>query len=302
MHSDEPFTALGIDVGGTKIAAGLVCFPQGRVKAAQTIETRAERSSESVLRDMVQLAGAVALNSNIDALGIGLCEIVDGAGRILSANCVRWKDDQVRSALKHLGPVILEADVRAAARAEALFGAGRAFRIFLYITVGTGISSCLMIDGAPFLGARGATGTMASSPISVPCESCGEINHRTLEEIAAGPALVARCNNKSAITAKDVVAAANQGDRDALQVVRAAGEALGASVAGLVNVLDPEAVIVGGGLGLSEGAYWDAFHNSTRRHIWSDVHRELPILRAETGTNAGIIGAAIAAWKVACAK
>lgn len=301
MHSNKPFTALGIDVGGTKIAAGLVCFPEGQLKEQKTIETRSERPAQEVLRDMAQLAESVASNSKVDAVGIGLCELVDGAGRILSANCVRWKADRVWTALRHLGPVVLEADVRAAARAEALFGAGRPFRIFLYITVGTGISSCLMIDGSPYLGARGATGTMASSPITIPCKSCGEMNQSTLEEIASGPALVRRYR-KSTASAKDVVAAANGGDGAALQVVRTAGEALGAGVGGLVNVLDPEAVIIGGGLGLSEGAYWDAFQNSTRRHIWSDVNRDLPILRAETGKNAGVIGAAVAAWKAMCAK
>jgi glucokinase len=65
----------------------------------------------------------------------------------------------------------------------------------------------------------------------------------------------------------------------------------------LVNVLDPEAVIVGGGLGLSEGPFWDEFIAATRRYIWSEVHRDLPILRAGTGANAGLIGAAAAAWK-----
>jgi len=65
----------------------------------------------------------------------------------------------------------------------------------------------------------------------------------------------------------------------------------------LVNTLDPEAVIVGGGLGLSEGPYWDGFIRSTRRHIWSADLRQLPILRAATGADAGWLGAAVAAWR-----
>ena len=99
-----------------------------------------------------------------------------------------------------------------------------------------------------------------------------------------------------AILAEDA-AAAQAGNAGALSVVRTAGDALGATVAWLVNVLDPESVVIGGGLGLSEGAYWDSMILSARKTIWSDLHRELPIVRAATGPDAGVIGAAAAAWR-----
>jgi len=300
-----PFHALGIDVGGTKIAAGVVSFPEGRVCSQQVIPTEPWRGGEAVLNDTVRLAeelaaGAQANGLNVKGIGLGLCELVDPAGRILSANCVRWQDLPVADRLARLAPVALEADVRAAALAEALFGAGRSLRIFLYVTIGTGISSCLVIDGHPFVGARGATGTMASSPMSLTCEQCGHVNHRTLEEIASGPALAARLSQRrpgAAKNGKDVLAAVAAGDADAREIVRSAGESLESTVGLLVNVLDPEAVIVGGGLGLSEGPYWESLIASTRRHIWSEVHRGLPFLRAATGHNAGVIGAAAAVWK-----
>src|SRR5262245_28908203 len=298
-----PFHALGIDVGGTKIAAGVVSFPEGRVCSQQLIPTEPWRAGEAVLNDTVRLAeelvtGGEAAGLKVKGIGIGLCELVGPAGRILSANCVRWQDQPVAGRFARLGPVVIEADVRAAALAEALFGAGRSLRIFLYVTIGTGISSCLVIDGEPFVGARGATGTMASSPMSLTCEHCGHVSHRTLEEIASGPALAARLNERRpgvAKNGKDVLAAVSAGDTDARDVVRSAGESLESTVGLLVNVLDPEAVIVGGGLGLSEGSYWESFIASTRRHIWSEVHRGLPFLRAATGQSAGLIGAAAAA-------
>jgi glucokinase len=303
--SPAPFTALGIDVGGTKIAAGLVRFPEGSVHLRKVIPTAPARGGQAVLTDVLRVAeelseAAGAAGLPLAAIGLGLCELVDPGGRILSANCVDWRNEPVRERLSRLAPTVLEADVRAAALAEGLFGAGQPFRIFLYVTVGTGISSCLMLEGRPFTGARGATGTMASSPLSVPCERCGHVNRRTLEEIASGPALVARYNERrpgAASNGGEVLAAGAAGDADALAVVRAAGEALESTVALLVNVLDPEAVIVGGGLGLSGGPYWDSFMASTRRHIWSEAHRDLPILRASTGTDAGLIGAAAAAWR-----
>lgn len=303
--SATSFTALGIDVGGTKIAAGVVNFPEGRVSARRVISTAPARGGAAVLGDVERLAEeligeAGPSRPHIAGLGVGLCELVDPEGRILSANCVQWQDQPVRERLTRIAPVTLEADVRAAALAEAHFGAGKPFRIFLYVTVGTGIASCLMLNGRPYVGARGVTGTMASSPLSVPCEQCGHTSRRTLEELAAGPALVARFNQRKpggAKTGQDVLAAVASGDPDALDVVRSAGESLESIVGLLVNVLDPEAVVIGGGLGLSEGPYWDEFIAATRRHIWSEVHRGLPILRAATGPDAGLIGAAIATWK-----
>jgi predicted NBD/HSP70 family sugar kinase len=146
---------------------------------------------------------------------------------------------------------------------------------------------------------------MASSPLSWPCDKCGKLSQSTLEEIASGPGLVARFNqrgSRSASSGLDIVAAAASNDRDALDVLRSAGEALGSAVGWLVNVLDPQAVIVGGSIGLSKGPYWESFLASTRRHIWSDAHRALPILQASTGQAAGIIGAAATAWKKICSN
>src|SRR5262245_33401217 len=280
-----PFVAAGIDIGGTKIAAGLMAFPAGKLSAQRVIPTLPERGGKAVLDDVEHLAeelheDARRQESKIAGIGIGLCELVSPEGKILSANCIHWQDQPVTERLGRLAPVVIEADVRAAALAEAQFGAGRPFRIFLYVTVGTGISSCLMIGGEPYLGARGATGTMASSPLSMKCNQCGHVLKRTLEEIASGPALATRLNERQPSAAKngqDVLAAVAAGDADARDVVRTAGEALGTTVGLLVNVLDPEAVIVGGGLGVSEGFYWDSFVASTRDHIWSAVHRNLPI-------------------------
>jgi predicted NBD/HSP70 family sugar kinase len=120
-----------------------------------------------------------------------------------------------------------------------------------------------------------------------------------LEEFASGPALAARYNARRpgrAARAEEVTAAAASGERDAVEIVRSAGEALGSTVGLLVNVLDPEAVIVGGGLGSAGGLYWDSFVESTRRHVWSETHRELPILVARYGSDAGCVGAAAAVF------
>lgn len=303
--SHAPFCAIGVDVGGTKIAAGLMTFPKGELILRRQIPTAPARGGDAVFADVLHLCeelivAAQGVNQCVSGLGIGVCELVDLEGNVASENCIAWKRVPVCERLSKLAPTVIEADVRAAALAEAAFGAGKPFKQFLYVTVGTGISCCLMLEGRPFTGAHGATGTMASSPLNILCEQCGHVSHRTLEENASGPALVARYNQicpTGAETGQAVAAAAVAGDPDAAHVVRSGGEALGSTVGLLVNVLDPEAVVVGGGLGSSDGLYWESFVASTRRHIWSEAHRDLPIVHAATGSDAGLIGAAAAAWK-----
>ncbi|HVN79529.1 MAG TPA: ROK family protein [Terriglobia bacterium] len=153
-----------------------------------------------------------------------------------------------------LAPAAVEADVRAAALAESAFGAGRPFRLFVYVTVGTGISSCPVVDGVPFTGTHGNALVMASGPLTSTCPECGNRFQSVLEDFASGPALVKRydmCRPGQAESAEEVMSAAGDGDTVAVRVVESASEALGSSLAFLINVLDPEAVVVGGGLRLS---------------------------------------------------
>lgn len=300
-----PFCALGLDVGGSKIAAGVVIFPEGKVRFRRVIPTLPSRGGEAVLADTVRLGQELVAEARgerlgVQGIGIGVCELVDTAGRVVSANCLEWRGLPVLQRFALLAPTVIEADVRAAALAEALLGAGQSSNCFLYVTVGTGISSCLVLEGRPFMGARGATGTIASSPLPKTSETGEEAAVPSLEEIASGPALVERYHRRARgirKSAQEVILAAAAGDPDAVHVVHSAGETLGSIIGWLVNLLDPEKVVVGGGLGLSGGLYWASLIASTRRHIWSDLHRELPILPAGNGVDTGLIGAAATAWK-----
>ena len=303
--SDGTVMVMGIDVGGTKTGLGIVRFPTGEVLIEKEIATGAERHSEKVLDDIAVAADELAADdrlkdTSLSAIGLGICELVSERGEIISQNLLAWKTDQVKKRFAHLAPPTVEADVRAAALAEALFGAGRPYRIFLYVTVGTGISCSLVIDGEPYLGTHGATGTMASSSLAWPCVECQRTNNQTLEQIASGPALVHRLNEQQAGAAacgQDVFAAAVNGNAVAERVLRSGAQALGATVALMVNVLDPAAVIIGGGLGLSKGIFWEGLIDSMRRHVWSEIHRDIPIMSAALGVRSGMIGAAAGAWR-----
>jgi glucokinase len=295
--------AIGLDVGGTKIAGGLVDLDAGKVLARRTIPTNPQRGGGAVLTDVIALgeelkAAAEAGGGTVRCIGVGVAELVDREGRVRSSNLIAWEGLPVQEWLSGIAPAVVESDVRAAALAEARYGAGRDFGLFVYVTVGTGISSCLVQDGRPFKGARGNALVMASSPLSVPCDACCAVTRHVLEEYASGPAIVARYRERSGLPverAEEVMAAVAAGDRVADEVAGSAGEALGSSVGFLVNVLDPEAVIVGGGLGLAGGLYWECFVRSTRAHVWSEETRDLPIVPAGLGTDAGLIGAAVAA-------
>ena len=295
--------AIGLDVGGTKIAGGVVAIDTGQVLARRRIPTHAGRGGEAVLADAMALAeglcaDADGLGVDVHGIGVGVPELVDLAGAITSGHAIAWRGMPVRERFSRLGPSVIESDVRAHALAEARFGAGRAFRLFVFVTVGTGISCCLVQDGVPYAGAQGNALILASSPLTTACTICGAVLRPVLEDFAAGPALVTRYNQTGAGRAargEDVLATASAGDQAAVKIVSTAGAALGASVGWLVNVLDPEAVIVGGGLGTTGGLYWDSFIAATRAHIWADTSREIPILMAALGPDAGLVGAAVAA-------
>jgi len=299
--------AIGIDVGGTKIAAGLVALDSGAVLERQTISTHAGRGATAVLDDVVAIAEALAAHASarggqVCGIGVGVPELVDLAGNITSGHVIAWQGVPVRERLARLAPTLIEADVRAHALAEARYGAGRPYRLFAFLTVGTGISCCLVRDGIPYAGARGNALVLASSPVTTTCTACGMVLRPVLEEFAAGPALVTRYNQlggRQVARAQAVVAAATEGDLAAREIVVTAGAALGVSVGWLVNVLDPQAVIVGGGLGLAGGLYWQSFVAAARAHIWADTTRDLPIITAQLGPDAGLIGAAAAAGEVA---
>jgi glucokinase len=296
---------IGVDVGGTKIAAGAVDIMTGTVSHQRQAPTRPERGFQSVLETIAGLvettAGGLASDGRgVSAIGVAVPELVDAAGCIRSHSLLDWDGDALVARLKTIAPAVVASDVRCAAQAEATFGAGRPYRLFAYVTIGTGISSALVQDGTPLVGARGGAMVLTSGSLAFPCPGCGAANDFVLEEYASGPALARRYFEATAQEARDaetVTAAANAGDPVAREIVDSATAALGSAIGWLVNVLDPEAVVVGGGIGLSGGRYWDCLVQNSRMHIWNCDARDLPIIAAGLGPDSGVIGAAEAAQK-----
>jgi glucokinase len=297
--------AIGIDVGGTKTAAGLVHLPEGIILARRLQPTAPTRGGGAVLDDLIELARSLLEEARgLDALptsvGIGVCELVSPGGEVLSEATIQWKGHPIANRVQeetHL-PVRVDADVRVAARGEAHLGAGRGLSSFIYVTVGTGISACFVLHGQPYAGSRGLTGTFASSAGLIPTIDGRLVSGQPLEQFAGGPALAARCaalQRDFRGTTPDVLDLAEQGNLLARTIVETAGQALGAAIAQLVNVLDPQGIVLGGGLGLAGGLYRESLEQTFKQHVWAEQHRSIPIFSAHLGTDAGVIGAAIGA-------
>jgi len=155
-----------------------------------------------------------------------------------------------------------------------------------------------VIEGQPWKGARGNAIILASGSIPTLCQTCGTRSTLIPEDVASGRGLVRQYHSRGGRTdvtsATMVVAAAGSGDELARGVVVDGGHMLGALVASAFNLLDPHQVVVGGGLGMSGGIYWDSFVTSVRDHVWGEVATELAIVQAGIGSRAGVVGAAVA--------
>lgn len=262
---------VGIDAGGTKLAVGLVDAARGEILERREIPTERHRGGQAVLRDCLELVSEVSGGRQIAAIGAGVPELVSLEGKIQTAENWDWRDDHFRLAFAEIAPIHVESDVRAAALAEARFGAGRGLSSFLYLTIGTGVSHTFVVDGLPWRGARG-NAIVTGAPL--------------VELTASGAALAEQARKGSG---KEVLAsAANE------PLVEAAAQVLARELAALVNALDPAAVIVGGGLGLAPG-FMERVVACMRPQIYAAATRDLSAHRSGLGADAGVIGAAVSA-------
>jgi glucokinase len=262
-------TLVGIDAGGTKLAAGRVDVETGSVTDRTERPTDAGRGGAAVLADIAALARA--LGTDAAAVGIGIPEMVDGDGQVRSAANWDWRALDLATPFEGLPPARIVSDVHAAALAEARFGAGRSLTSFLYVSVGTGISSSFVLGGSPWPGHDGRA-ILLGAPL--------------VEDHASGPA-IADAAGKS--TAEAAFA-----DPSSDAVIEHAADALGLEVARAAHLLDPAAVVLGGGLGLND-RYRALVAAAIERYV-DRTYANLPeVLPAELGENAGIVGAALSA-------
>ncbi|MDN5726583.1 MAG: ROK family protein [Propionibacteriales bacterium] len=294
---------VAVDLGGTKITAGLVS-PEGRVSGLHTIATPAAAGPAAVLDAVAGVVDSVTDDASVPAVGVGTAGLVDvERGLIVSATDAMpgWPGTRVADGLSRrlagrwgsTVPVHLQNDVDAHALGEAWLGAGRGLDPVLLVTVGTGVGAGLVINGQAHRGAHSAGGEFGHLP-AVGAEGlrcpCGRLGH--LEAVASGVALASRWTGLTgeALDGQGVVTRAVAGDERATGLVTDAAVALGRGIAGLVTVVDPAVVIIGGGVAQAGPLWWGPMETTLRSEL-IDLLCDVRMVPAELGAEAALVGA-----------
>lgn len=315
--------AIGVDLGGTKVAAGVV-DANGRILGKGHRATEVHRGTGAVLQNL-ELAIREALDrcprpvrEQVRGVGVGAPGIIDAAtGTVLLAPNLRWQDVPLPALLAaRLGqPVRLENDANCAALGEQWAGAAAGRRHVLMVTLGTGVGGGLILDGHLYRGARGLAGEIGHIPVEANGPPCGCGGRGCLELYASASAIAARGREAVAagqgeairhharrlargqVTARAVLAAAQRGDATAVGIIRGAAARLGWVLAGLVNALNPEMIVIGGGLARAGALLLEPLRAEVDRRSLAGPARQVELVTARLGNEAGLVGAATLVWR-----
>jgi glucokinase len=304
---------IGVDIGGTKVAAGVV-DGDGKIVAS----TRRDTPADDPMRTADVIADAVrqlAAGHDVVAIGLGAAGFVDAArSSVMFAPNLAWRDEPLREAMEQrLGlPTVVENDANAAAWAEARFGAGRGEDYVVVLTVGTGIGGGIVIDGKLLRGRFGVAAEIGHLNIVPDGRRCGCGLQGCWEQYASGRALVQEAHEQAtaspamastllemsggqvdAITGPIVTEAAHAGDVAALECFDEIGRWLGRGMAQLAAILDPGVFVIGGGVSAAGELIREPALRAYRKHLTARGHRPTADVRiAQLGPEAGIVGAA----------
>jgi len=305
MGSEHP--VLAIDVGGTKIAAGVV-EPGGRLASWAQTETPRGMEAEQLWRTLDVLCTNLLAEQRIDApdglggVGCGCGGPLDWpAGRVSPLNIPAWRSFPLRDRLRErFGGITvrLHNDAICMAAGEHWRGAGRGRRNMLGMVVSTGVGGGLVLDGRLINGATGNAGHIGHVVVDPTGPFCTCGGRGCLEAIARGPALAAWAQGEgwrpgqAVVTAKDLADDAAQGHPVGVAAMRRAGGALGIAIASAVQLCDVEVVSIGGGLAQAGLLLFEPLEEALRTHAGLDYARDVPVVAATLGQSAGLIGAA----------
>ena len=290
----ERTQVIGVDVGGTKILGALI-GPDGTVGPREQRDTDVS-SQEAVLAGLDAVVETLRAKHEAAALGFGLPSRIDQrSGRALASVNIPLECVDFRSRMqeRYRLPVGIDNDANAAAIGEWKAGAARGARDAVMLTLGTGVGGGLIVDGKPY---RGATGSGAELGHIVLCRDghecgCGGRGH--LESYASGRAAdrVAREVLGEGSNARDLVERGRAGEPEAVEALAEIGRWLGAGIASLVNVFEPEIVVIGGGFGAAADLLLVPAREVLAREGLAPGRDTVRIVQAELGADAGVIGA-----------
>lgn len=315
-------SALGIDLGGTKIAVAAVTEAGATISESRA-PTRADEGPEAVTdriaaaaRETLEKIGAGA--EVIESIGVGVPGQLDAERHVvLSAPNLRgWSEfplaEELGSRLDGR-PVYLENDANLAAVAEHAFGAGRGVDDLILLTLGTGVGGGIILEGELITGAHGWAGELGHLIIDADGPFCGMGHRGCLESLASGTAIAREARERptargggfrdladedaAELTARRVAEAARQGDEACIRIFEAAGRYLGLGIASFVLALDPAVVILGGSLVQVGKPLLEPARRAARSALFPAAADRLRIVTTDLEGRAGVLGAALLALR-----
>ncbi len=310
---------IGIDLGGTKIAAAILDRRSGTLTTRKVIPAQAHEGPDAVLARIAGLVRALIDESNLDeqigGVGLGVPAVIDVARglTLLMPNLPGdWVGKPVVDILRGQlnRPVWLVNDARAFTLAEATWGAGRGADTVVCFTIGTGIGGGIAIDGKLHLGLDATAGELGHQTIDPNGPPCGCGNNGCLESLASGPAIttygikavlqgvttnIGQLVNQdiTRITPETIMRAAMSGDPVACEILERAGGYLGIGIANAVTMLSPNRVVIGGGVAALGDWLLNPARAMLKRRCRTAPTAKIEVVGAALGNDAGVIGAAL---------
>lgn len=306
--------AIGLDIGGTNVR-GAVVADDGTLLAEVSERTPETSDGTTMTKILLGITGQLlTAHPEVTAIGVGAAGIVEWpAGLILWAPNNSYRDWRVRAELeKATGlPATVDNDANVAALAEARLGDER-YSEMVFLTVGTGVGGGLVLGGVVYRGPSGRGGELGHMIVAPDGPVCGCGNRGCLEAVASGTALtrmgreaaaadpdgviarIAREEQGGHVTGQTVTRATELGDPTALGLFTTLGRWLGIGIASLANILEIEAVVIGGGLVTTGDLLLEPARAAYREHAYATETRPIvPVLTGTFGTDAGVIGAGL---------
>lgn len=312
---------VGVDLGGTSINTGVVAYDGSRVLGRHTAPTEAERGPKYVvdkiigmIRESMRDAAREADLADDAIIGIGLGSpgpLDRATGTVIETPNLGWRNFPLRDLVANaIGlPAELDNDANAATIGEWWVGAGKNVETMVGVTLGTGIGGGIVLGGKIFHGACDVAGEVGHMSIDSTGRKCKCGNYGCLEAYASGPAIALRAieglqtgepsllpemvdGDISRITAETVYEAIVAGDSYAKEVMRDTAKFLGSGLANLINILNPEMIVISGGVTRAGEYLLEPLRNEVRRRAFRNAFEACRIVTSELGSMAGVIGAA----------
>lgn len=294
---------MGIDIGGTNLAGGIV-ESSGNILATITLPSGGAAGRDAVLvnlRNLIEKLFPLATGP-IAAIGIGTAgEVEPKSGVITSAtdNIPNWTGTRLKEYVqgKYGLPTYVDNDGNAGALAESRFGAGRGLQNFVYLCLGTGVGGAVLANGQVLRGTRNYAGALGHTSIDFAGNACNCGSYGCLETYVSGSAIgIAARDAKIAADAKGLFCEAEKGDERAKAVVAKVGFYLGCGLANFANQFDPEAIIIGGGVSKAGNLLLDPAKAIMEERVLQGLKGKVQVLAAKFGHDSGLIGGAVVAF------